>query len=384
MKLPCGHLCVGVCGEKCLKLCRVCNEDDDCFKGCDPRAMFVALVDCGHVFEVNAMDRLMDQREAEEGQNGEVEIKHKRCPKCSKLILSSRRYGKIIKQSLADFDSVKRQFLISDVADSGQINTILNEAREIREFRNNAHEIVQAITEGRVISEEIIKRQNQVIFLKFLDAMYSVSKRNRDNALMNKIHSLESRIMKAVHCFSKQETEELVKEMSRANLLVCIKDLMTSLEQRSITLSPEDNACVISMQDALESEIEIPCQRKEDFMADIESIRQKHKLLAIRKIDSELDLTGMIIRPKSMTEGPWYKCIKDHVYSLADRIDNGNSGSCPHCLEETKGTSWTEAQPVFPQVTLSEMKTMASEPSTIRPARPGGKRFPRRNFKSHK
>ena len=45
-------------------------------------------------------------------------------------------------------------------------------------------------------------------------------------------------------------------------------------------------------------------------MADIESIRQKHKLLAIRKIDSELDLTGMIIRPKSMTEGPWYKCIK--------------------------------------------------------------------------
>ena len=219
--------------------------------------MFVELEDCGHVFDVNAMDRFMDESEAEEGQNGETEIKHKKCPKCSKLILSSRRYGKIIKQILVDFDAVKRQFLISDVADSGQIKKILNQVQGIREFRNNAEKIVQAITEGRVISEEITKRQNQVIFLKFLDAMYSLSKRNNDNALISKIHGLESRIMKAVHCFSEQEIVELVEELSRAKLLVCFKDLMTGLEQKSITLSPEDNACIISKQDALESGKEI-------------------------------------------------------------------------------------------------------------------------------
>ncbi|XP_068709592.1 NFX1-type zinc finger-containing protein 1-like [Montipora foliosa] len=365
MKLPCGHLCVGVCGEKCLKLCRGCNEDADCFKGCDPRAMFVELVDCGHVFEVNAMDRFMDQREAEVGQNGEVEIKHKKCPKCSKLILSSRRYGKIIKQILVDFDAVKRKILISDVADSGQIKKILNQVQEIREFRKNAEKIAQGITEGRVISEELIKRQNQVIFLKFLDAMYSLSKMNKDNALISKIHGLESRITKEVHCFSEQEIVELVDELSRVKLLVCFKDLMTGLEQKSITLSPEDNAFIISMQVALESGKKISRKRKKDFMADVKRITQKHKLLDTGIIDSELDLTGMIIRPKNMTKGPWYKCIKDHVYSVSDRIDNGNANSCSHCLEEPNGTSRTQAQTVSPQVTLRKMRTMASEPGAI-------------------
>ena len=28
-----------------------------------------------------------------------------------------------------------------------------------------------------------------------------------------------------------------------------------------------------------------------------------------------------------------------HVYSVSDRIDNGNANSCPHCLEETNGKS---------------------------------------------
>ena len=45
-------------------------------------------------------------------------------------------------------------------------------------------------------------------------------------------------------------------------------------------------------------------------MADVKRITQKHKLLDTGIIDSELDLTGMIIRPKNMTKGPWYKCIK--------------------------------------------------------------------------
>lgn len=215
--------------------------------------MFVELVDCGHVFEVKTLDELMDKSQDEDGQNGIMVIKHKICPKCSKPILSSRRYGKIIKKILADFDAAKRQLITSDVAVSDQIKNIVCHAEDIKSCRNDAGKIIDKIRSSRVTTEEVIKLQNQVLFIKFLDSTIHLARKVDDKTLLRKVYGLESRIMENSRCFSEQEIEELVEEISRSKLLVSFKYFMTVLQSKDITLRPEDNTCVLSIQEALDT-----------------------------------------------------------------------------------------------------------------------------------
>jgi len=55
-QLPCGHPCIGICGETCPSKCRVCDRDEvtEIFFGDEdePDARFVQLEDCRHIFEV--------------------------------------------------------------------------------------------------------------------------------------------------------------------------------------------------------------------------------------------------------------------------------------------------------------------------------------------
>lgn len=369
-KLSCDHLCIGVCGEECPKLCRVCNEDADDFKGCDPQAMFVELVDCGHVFEVKTLDELLDKKSQDEDeQNGKMEIKHKMCPKCSKPILSSRRYGKIIKEILADFDAVKRQLITSDVAASDQIKNIVSHAEQIKSCRDDAEKIVKKVKSGRVTPEEVIKLQNQILFIKSLDSTIHLARKVDDKTLLREVYGLESRIMETPRCFSKQEIEELIEEISRSKLLVSFKYFLTGLQSKDIFLRPEDNACVHSIQEALDSGKVIDRQRKTIFLADIERIQRRYglQLQGVDTLDEELDLTEKLSKAKNLSRGPWYKCIEGHVYPAADQIPaykDNLSASCPHCVEEAKSTPQALAETLPPQMTPGEIaKTMKLQPA---------------------
>ena len=250
-QLPCGHSCVGVCGEVCPKLCRIC--DKYAFSESEPGASFVELFDCGHVFEVKMLDRYMDEADVgSETDHEDVEIKHKRCPTCTAPILYARRYGNIVKKILADFEAVKRRIVLFDVAGSDKIQKIHMEVEEIiKSFKVEAEEIVLSITRGHVTSEEVIKRQNQVTFLKFMHQLILKHKITYESnkELYSKIHSLKARVMKRRDCFSEQEIKEVGEELSRTNLLA----LTASLESSAASLGPEDKREMKTIKSALES-----------------------------------------------------------------------------------------------------------------------------------
>ena len=107
--LECGHTCIGVCGEPCPDKCRICDHEEVCeiFFGDEdePGAKFVQLEDCGHVLEVDSLDRWMDQ------SDGASDIALKRCPKCKTLIQRSLRYGAIVNKTLIDVETVKRRII---------------------------------------------------------------------------------------------------------------------------------------------------------------------------------------------------------------------------------------------------------------------------------
>ena len=106
-KLPCRHPCIGLCGENCPTVCAICHSKkpssmlaDRPGNKTDPTRC-LQLFDCGHIIQVDEMDRWMLRELANHDQL-------RRCPNCSKSITFSYRYGNIIKRSLKRIENVKR------------------------------------------------------------------------------------------------------------------------------------------------------------------------------------------------------------------------------------------------------------------------------------
>ncbi|KAL3847662.1 hypothetical protein ACJMK2_018562 [Sinanodonta woodiana] len=97
--LKCKHTCIGICGEPCPTLCRICDKDivtkRRFGKESIPISKFVQLCDCGDVVEVTAMDRWMQGQV----QQGDIsEIRFPVCPYCRTIIRNSVRYQRELKK----------------------------------------------------------------------------------------------------------------------------------------------------------------------------------------------------------------------------------------------------------------------------------------------
>ncbi|GIX90972.1 NFX1-type zinc finger-containing protein 1 [Caerostris extrusa] len=85
--LPCGHRCIGFCGDPCPYLCRVCNRDD--LTSNDPdNDFFVELDDCNHVIEIGEFEEHLE--------NCIDCFIWPNCPVCNKPIRKSSRYKNIL------------------------------------------------------------------------------------------------------------------------------------------------------------------------------------------------------------------------------------------------------------------------------------------------
>ena len=97
-KLQCRHPCIGICGEHCPRVCRICSNQKSKFKklyvGSTPvksNSRYIQL-SCNHLFEVKELDQLLDE------QFKENTIEPLMCPFCRKQIRFSHRYGNLIKR----------------------------------------------------------------------------------------------------------------------------------------------------------------------------------------------------------------------------------------------------------------------------------------------
>lgn len=107
-KLSCSHPCIGLCGENCPTVCPICHPKKltallaGGSSNKTESARYLQLWDCNHIVEVKEMDAWIQNHLGND-------IQVIRCPKCTVVITFSYRYGRIIKKTLADVESVKRQ-----------------------------------------------------------------------------------------------------------------------------------------------------------------------------------------------------------------------------------------------------------------------------------
>ena len=97
--LQCKHPCIGICGEPCPRVCRICKNQKKKFQSLcigkpDRRneTRYIQL-SCDHLFEVKVLDQLLDGQFMDSTAVGPLV-----CPFCGRQIKSSYRYGNLIKQ----------------------------------------------------------------------------------------------------------------------------------------------------------------------------------------------------------------------------------------------------------------------------------------------
>ncbi|KAE9418958.1 hypothetical protein Angca_008130, partial [Angiostrongylus cantonensis] len=114
-KLPCGHRCMGMCGESCPSLCGFCDRQsymELLEKYIGTRRLFMSLPriieieECRHLFPVEYLDKYVD---ASRRMSSSMLCPF---PNCGQLITQVQRYARVIKrQTLKQYYRVSGQYL---------------------------------------------------------------------------------------------------------------------------------------------------------------------------------------------------------------------------------------------------------------------------------
>ena len=279
--LPCGHPCIGLCGEVCPRKCRECHKDEvtEIFFGTEgkPDARFVELADCGHVFEVKMMDQWMDQAETKpDGKPVDVQVILKRCPKCNTPIRSSLRYGNVVKKILLDLEEIKQELSFDKQRCDQKVEMLKLRVEDIAEIGlfPNDQDIINRMLDGKNLTDEQINLiDNQIRFLAFLQRLkanvgsFKTEKCSQETKeeLENRVEQLRYRVMGSQVQFSYQEQEELKEEMFRTKLLIDLRLLKMQLDIRGIKLGGADTLVVDFIDEVLESDEKIGKSREKGY-----------------------------------------------------------------------------------------------------------------------
>ena len=362
----CRHPCIGLCGEKCPRLCRICDKDEvtETFFGTEdePGALFVELIDCGHVIEVGAMDSYMAlQPETEEdlserwGESVETQsIKLKGCPKCNTPIRRSFRYADIVKQLLHDIDVVKQKMLDEE---TNMIHKRDKLARKLRELSNSfpACDLSTFINwlRQRRSTDELTTIENQLRLLEQICKVRSTVKKdllkiegNSTNPHLYKVSvskdlsstkrqaaasevSLElDRLQTMLMGFqiSEQVLLDIRDEILRTGLLLRLRSVECDLIERSVQLDTCNQSRLCKIETQLTQGKRISSAESEEIEAEINKLRIESGLGILSKEERI-----MIVKAMKFAKGHWYKCPNGHVYAIGECGGANQESTCPEC-----------------------------------------------------
>ncbi|KAB5584014.1 hypothetical protein PHYPO_G00102520 [Pangasianodon hypophthalmus] len=349
--LPCGHPCIGLCGDPCPDKCRICHRDDvvEIFFGNEdePDACFIQLEDCKHVIESTGMDRYMGMDEDEGADLDQRAIRLKECPRCRTPIRRNVRYGAHINRSLAEIEKVKEQIngLQSDIQNKQ------NELQLLLEKKDNFKEHLPV--EYLIITERLQKsglslldlwyQENLITFLESLGKLIKMQK-DHMSSVMEDLFSLRIRecldfLLDTFQRFSDQQMDDLEREMKRLSYLAEL-NVRCSMAKYTV-LEGKVNAEVRQARQILEDTR--PFTENEE-----DKVKEIFKELENKLPHSGLGITDeervMIVKAMALPQGHWYKCPNGHVYAIGDCGGAMERSQCPDCKATIGGTNHTLTQ----------------------------------------
>ncbi|XP_051562536.1 NFX1-type zinc finger-containing protein 1-like [Myxocyprinus asiaticus] len=337
--LPCGHPCIGLCGDPCPDKCRVCHPDDvmEIFFGNEdePDARFIQLEDCKHLFESTGMDTYMVMDEVQGAELDQRAIRLKDCPRCRTPIRRNLRYGAHINRSLAAIEMVKEKIDGVPAVNRHQHETLVLQLDGKTNLRKYLHEEFASLKEtldtNTLSCQQLWHLENLMSFLESFGKLKKMEKENitdTDNILVfsRKVGEGLNFLLDPTQRFSEQQVADLERELKRlfylADLNARCKTVLSKFHD--VVLHAEVQQLREILQDTL------------PFTAGLEVTVKK----MFTKLDTKLPCIGlgitdeervMILKAIDLNKGHWYKCQNGHVYAIGECGGAMEESKCPEC-----------------------------------------------------
>ena len=367
-KLKCGHSCIGLCGEECPRLCRICNRDKVCEiffgKEDDDDARFIQFKDCEHVLEVSGLDEWMDMNGSDSSKD--VAIQFKTCPKCKTPIRRSLRYGNIVKMSLVDMEKVKVKIRDHPAVDIEHVLTQLLQLRcELRQSLHY-HVICQHLIATKGKAEAVIAdRQHTIAHHKKagLETKMQVLKAVGDlltrlgsqpttatfmtgstplkcSEMLEEMQPVLQYAMQHDH-FLAQQLSDIETELKRLSLLTSWCEISHKMQTgESHRVTPEEVTQLVKLLTYLRcAGIGVKADKLTERYHDgikklFDSLKKRCGVLGISR-----DERAMIVKAMGLAQGHWFKCPNGHVYCITECGGATMESTCPDCKAMIGGTS---------------------------------------------
>ena len=363
--LQCGHRCIGLCGEDCPTLCRVCDKEEvrTIFFGNedDKYAQFVQLKDCSHVFEVTGLDYWMDQTvQTEESQV----IKFIECPKCRTPIRRSLRYGNIIKKTIADMEAIKCMVLKQCNVDIHQLSHKANEmndkAQRYHYLNVVSSNICKHIEKAKAVRQnkpaippllpyEANTIENQLVLIpnivKLLETLRSLPDtvcqfRSLQVSKVSLSHDTECLIkFLDTQYLTPQQINDAKCEIQRLSCLTRVHQIETTIVKDKKQLQRNDEQQLMEIATLLitcgQNAVKCTDEQHRSIQQFLNNITSIYSIGGISKEEKAMIIKAMgDIKP-----GGWYKCPKGHYYAIGDCGGANQVSKCPECGAGIGGTN---------------------------------------------
>lgn len=335
--LECGHPCIGLCGDKCPKKCRVCDHEEvtEIFFGTEdePDAYFIELEDCGHIIEYTAMDKYMkldDDDQATEGQ--EVAIKLKECPKCRTPVRKNLRYGSSINKRLAEIELVKEKINGHQPDVEEHRKVLLQQWKENKDILEELQEldfmhIRDMLEKHNLTTNDLWLLENKLQFLIKVGKLWGIVQTN-----IWSMDGFTTRVLEFVYWlkhrhqrFTDQQVFDLQRELQRLYLLA---ELQASCKTTDTKTQADVDCDVQKIRDVLE----MPGQFSEHDECTVkEALKDLAKKIPMTGLGISEQEKKMIVSAMKMRPGHWHKCPNGHVYLITECGGAMESRKCPDC-----------------------------------------------------
>ncbi|XP_035244459.1 NFX1-type zinc finger-containing protein 1, partial [Anguilla anguilla] len=335
--LPCGHPCIGLCGEPCPDRCRVCHHDQvtEIFFGQedDPLAFFIQLEDCGHIFESTAMDHYMGAAADGGGDGGGDEpaaVRLKECPRCRTPVRRNLRYGAHVNRCLAEIEAVKAKV-------NGSPAQVERRRRELLELlRGKAHlrrhlplehaKLQERLKEPELGLRDLWVLENRAAFLDDLGermgAAADMSEEDR-RRFAERADDLRRWLTHPQTRFSEQQAADLQAEAARLGCLARLNALCKPAGREALT-RPE----VAALRATLEGTAPFTQDDEREARAALKELAEKLPCGGLGVTEKE---RVMIVSAIGLPRGHWYKCPNGHIYAIGECGGATERGKCPEC-----------------------------------------------------
>uniref|UniRef100_A0A914XBR8 NFX1-type zinc finger-containing protein 1 n=1 Tax=Plectus sambesii TaxID=2011161 RepID=A0A914XBR8_9BILA len=398
--LQCGtkeepHLCIGVCGEPCPAVCRICTPEEyaqarEIFFGTedDDDARFVRLADCGHLLEATGMDEYVRRKlEPEEETDGlpagteKTEIVTIDCPRCKTTIRRSARYSSTLNKRAIDIEQIKL-IVRGDSKENldlrrneilEQLTTFISALKEGQRLgpshttkvitsatamkqsigRPNKNDLtVQSLTIWRNVVK-LLGRLCQLYAEDFEEECYIMPITSISSPMLLRLTTqflsvkpntyliaewdfLLDHLTMRFDTVSETMLDQFTSEIQRLALLTEITKWMNSMARCMHDVKDDAEQLLRDILEILNGSRDIKDEVEERIRAMLQELIRKHPA------------SGLAITFRERTQilsalGPdvtkWYKCSKGHLYGIGECGQAMQRAKCPECNEDIGGES---------------------------------------------